>query len=849
MNNQSNEHEQLPPDTGQGSNSNINTKQSTDYHNVNGAPNGQYYPAPPQPSQSPQYHQPQYNQYQQQPQYGYQQPNPAYPVPYQQPYQGGGYGQPPYPPQQAMVPYYQTTAYGPEVVGPQQGDEEGGQNFIQMILDRLHERWKPMLIVGGILAAILAPIGFLATGPVYQSRGFVHVAPKLDYVVHETPETEIMPFYTQYVQSQAAIISTERVLQEALKSDKLREYKWTKEPEAILQIQENLKTEAPARLQHIIVTYASDDPKEAAVVLNAVLTAYEKEVGSTGSTSVSSKLDKLNARKISLTSQLNSKRAQLLGLKSVIEFDTQDLQDLQKLKIAELEDLDRQLDAIRVAEAISPGSGVMAVDGQERAIRLTASQLDAIDPQLANLRRLRDVRQNEFDQIRDRMGPNSRIYQRAERDLEVAERLLTEREERARNEYVASGGKGNFDSLGPNGDLSADQLEAKKLALTKLRAEVAEDVSMINADRNTADIYTAEMSQFQDELAQVQNRMSDLDIEGESNDRARVSVFQKGTIPAAPAKDQRFVFSLAGIMGGFGLSFGIFFLLGTLDQRAYRVQQLQESLGLDTLGVLPDLNETIGDEASAEVAAHCIHQIRNFIEARRTHEKFVIAVTSPFQGDGKTSITSALGQSYAQSGNRTIIVDGDMVGRGLSRSFNMVGSEGLKDAIRSGNLNGEVVNLGEDMHELHVLPVGMAHQVGPHSLRRHHVEQLFQQLRERFDVILVDTGPVLGSLESVPIVSAADATVLAVRRGRQRERLSDCMRSLNSVGARFLGVVLNCADEADCNRYVSESSLAMPDLPDGTPAPTRESRSAALTAAMKASANPEVYTAKPAKSI
>ncbi|MGI9013220.1 MAG: GumC family protein [Phycisphaerales bacterium] len=773
----------------------------------------------------------------------------GYPAPHNQhpyaPYPGaGGYGAPHqhtgmvvYGPPQGYAGYAQ--GFMPPPTGPGMhnnvDDGNGAGNIIKVIRDRMHNRWKPMLIVGAIVAVVLAPLGFLSTEPKFESRGLVHVAPKLDYVVRETPETEIIPFYMQFVQSQAAVISSERVLIEALKDEKLKQYPWALEADAIAELQEHLRTEAPRNLQHIVVIYESGDAVEAATALNAILTSYEKEVGSTGSTSVNSKQAALNNRRLALAAQINARRSDLRGLKSVLKFDTTDLADLQRLKVAELERIEGEIDQIRIAESISPAmAGDLLTEAQAADIQLTTAQLDALDPQLSGLRRLRDMRRIDFEDISERMGENSGIYQRAQRDLEAAERLVSEREQFARNEFIATGGTG-AESNGRNTGLSPDQLRAKKAALTKLRDEVREDVRMINADRAIADVYHAELQSFGAELAIVQDRDTDLNIEGESNDRARINVFQKGTVPPEPANDRRPLFAIAGFLGGFGASFAIFFLLGTIDSRAYRVDQLNEALGIETLGVLPDLNATLQSKEASETAAHCVHQIRNFIEARRHAKSSVLAITSPFQGDGKTSITVALGMSYAAAGHNVVVVDGDMVGRGLSRQLGLVGQAGVREAILSGSLNGEVVTIDQGAQQLNVLPVGVDIRVSPESLRRHEVELLFQQLRDRFDIVLVDTGPVLGSLESVPIVTAADATILAVRRGRQRERMNDCMRTLQTFGARVLGVVLNCAEQSDCYRYVSEMSLAVPDLPDGSPAPTRENRAHALMAAMSGS--------------
>jgi Mrp family chromosome partitioning ATPase len=97
---------------------------------------------------------------------------------------------------------------------------------------------------------------------------------------------------------------------------------------------------------------------------------------------------------------------------------------------------------------------------------------------------------------------------------------------------------------------------------------------------------------------------------------------------------------------------------------------------------------------------------------------------------------------------------------------------------------------------------------GPENVRRIDLERLVAQVRDQYDIILVDTGPLLGSLESTPVMAVADGVVLSVRRGRSRSKLEDCINRLKMVGTECIGVILNCAARSDCNRYVSEASLA-----------------------------------------
>ena len=85
---------------------------------------------------------------------------------------------------------------------------------------------------------------------------------------------------------------------------------------------------------------------------------------------------------------------------------------------------------------------------------------------------------------------------------------------------------------------------------------------------------------------------------------------------------------------------------------------------------------------------------------------------------------------------------------------------------------------------------------------------MIDAVRSEFDVIIVDSGPITASIEAIAIASAVDGVILALRRGRSRSRLAECIQDIRSVGADYLGVVLNYADRSDCERYGSTSKMS-----------------------------------------
>jgi non-specific protein-tyrosine kinase len=153
-----------------------------------------------------------------------------------------------------------------------------------------------------------------------------------------------------------------------------------------------------------------------------------------------------------------------------------------------------------------------------------------------------------------------------------------------------------------------------------------------------------------------------------------------------------------------------------------------------------------------------------------------------------------------------LLVDSDFVGMALSHQFDKLNRPGLREALGGVDPLGLIEQLGSV--NLSILPVGADRTFGASRLNPASLRKLFNTLRKRYDIVIVDTGPMTASIEALPVATAADGAVLSLRRGRSRSRLQECIREIGAVGTEYLGVVLNFAQKADCVRYGSVSRMS-----------------------------------------
>ena len=92
--------------------------------------------------------------------------------------------------------------------------------------------------------------------------------------------------------------------------------------------------------------------------------------------------------------------------------------------------------------------------------------------------------------------------------------------------------------------------------------------------------------------------------------------------------------------------------------------------------------------------------------------------------------------------------------------------------------------------------------LSPQSIKR-----LLAACREHFDIIVIDTGPILGSLEASVVAQEADGVIMAVARGQHQPLVEKAIKHLRSVGASIFGIVFNRAEQRDFQRSVTSASI------------------------------------------
>ncbi len=278
-----------------------------------------------------------------------------------------------------------------------------------------------------------------------------------------------------------------------------------------------------------------------------------------------------------------------------------------------------------------------------------------------------------------------------------------------------------------------------------------------------------------------------------------------------------------GLLAGLLVGLAGALLREVLNKTIRRREELEELLNIPALAVIPSIasgkkrygkkkkgKESGGAKAPSADApglitfydarspsAEAFRGLRtNLVFSRSYTSMKTLMVTSASASEGKSTIAANLAITYAQQGARTILVDCDVRHPSLDQVFDIERRPGLTDWIQARNPSKECVR-ATDVPGLWLLPAGSIPANPVEFLGSDLMGKALAVLRDQFDVVILDTCPVLVAADPLVLGVRADGVVFVVRADQtHRDAAQNAVAQLTRVGARVAGAVLNDPDGA-----------------------------------------------------
>lgn len=278
-------------------------------------------------------------------------------------------------------------------------------------------------------------------------------------------------------------------------------------------------------------------------------------------------------------------------------------------------------------------------------------------------------------------------------------------------------------------------------------------------------------------------------------------------VPGSPSFPNTNLNLALGFMLGLALAGLVGLILELLDNYMSTPEEVEQVAGVPYIGQIPLLPAAGGfTKARVKPSDYLIEKPHSgYAEAFRHLRASImfadidkaaktVAVVSSLPSEGKTSMTFCLGRMAAMSGTKTIVLDGDIRLRQLTEVSGTSGEAGLLEYL-FGEARLEDVVKTDEPTGLHILPLSDRKHTPRDVFGSRAFDALMAQLQQSYDLIIIDTGPILLMAETRVVTSKVDQVVVATRwRKTHRNTLRDTMKILRDFNARVAGVVLTFVD-------------------------------------------------------
>jgi succinoglycan biosynthesis transport protein ExoP len=390
----------------------------------------------------------------------------------------------------------------------------------------------------------------------------------------------------------------------------------------------------------------------------------------------------------------------------------------------------------------------------------------------------------------------------------------------------------------------------------EMRREVAAQIALLRSREEILNRQMGELLQKNRELPAIELGLARLQRDAKLNDDLltllktrhqealikesesieEVTIVRPATEPAAPVGGETLNTVLVGALLGLMLGLVLAFVQETLDTSIGTIEDVESYLQVPVLGIVPhiDTRETMARlierrPALAEMdpealqshallithfdpkspVAEAYRTLRTNIQFMRLERQGkVLVFTSPTLQEGKTTTIVNLAITMAQNGQRTLLVGANLRRPSIHRFFGIEREPGLSDVlvgnarwrecirtvadILMGRFEMEDIMVAPGLDNLHIIEAGPIPANPSELLSTPAMAQFLREAREEYDIVLIDTPPVLPVTDSAIVAAQADGVVLVYQAGKVgRLVLKRAKAHLESARARVWGVVLN----------------------------------------------------------
>lgn len=656
-------------------------------------------------------------------------------------------------------------------------------------------RRRLWLVIGIIVAAVLAALYVTySTVPLYRASTTIEVSREATQVLDQSDTTPASArIGTEFYQTQYGLIASRAVAAGVVRKLRLadnatilagysgadadtamRASRQARNRRAIDIVRANTRVEPVRNSGLVNIRFSSPDPELSALISKSLAETYIE-------TNLQRRFDANNYAREFLESELQRVRAALeqseqrvvtyANNSDIIEINRRSNEEgtVQGQSIPEM-----SLQVLNEALAQATANRIAA----EARSRARSAEGSLNDPALAQLRSQRAQLQAEYSRNLATLRPDYPSMVALRGQIDSLDRSIAQQTAR-----IGEGMSAEYRAA----LAQEQQLQARVNALSNSVQDLGQRRIQYNIFQRDADTNRA----LYDSLLE---RYKEIGVAGGIGSN-NVAIVDAAEVPTQPFTPQPLMNILLALLGGTAIGLAAAFLLEQLDGAIKNPIEIEQSLGLPVLGVIPemqldDLVTDLRDRKSVISESYLsVHTSLRFSTAHGVPR--TLTVTSANESEGKSTTALSTAAMIARMGKSVLIIDADMRNPSLHKSIGVANEAGTSDLLTGGDLSRVPTHMIADLG-LVAITAGPIPPNPAELLATDRLTEILAMLQHRFDHIVVDAPPVMGLSDAPLIASAVEATVFVITAGSTGTKAAiGALRRLQDVDANVVGAVLS----------------------------------------------------------
>lgn len=688
-------------------------------------------------------------------------------------------------------------------------------------------KWLALAVFGGV--SVPAVLGvWLTFVPMYSATAQVEVSPRIPRLLYRTDENGAIPFFRQYMEVQSQALRSPQLLNQVL--TKISDTKWFKRPAGFTfgsppspmeRLRSNLRVTSRQNSSLIRLTMTARDPNDAALVLNSVVDEYLQYVDDRARQHGAWKEDELKQHYDLLLNKIAGLKEQIQVTRGVLLATTPDeLLSRQRMRLEAkreaVEQLQMEIELTKweheeLGKLMPPPETPAGSAEEERpaAIRYIG------DLEYRGYARALKEAEHRIEIEGDTLGKKNPRMVELRRTLKHAQANMDERARELDELFRSPPGEILGAPAQPGG--IALQLKALAFNLNKLehRLSLAKDaadkeldgVKLTSDSARSLEKQLGDLAFYEQQFETVRQQKAARDIESDASAPPSIYVLSRALPPSQPTNGRRpLVLTILALMGAVVCGAGAAYLRAITIPAVQEASDLSDSMRAPFLGHVPLSRQSGVDEPRIEaIQAECVRMVRTALLQRIDESGgSVIQITSAGPGAGKTTIAVMLAESLASCGKKVLLVDADLRNPNIDTRCGVSREPGLIGILTAGVADADAIHAGNGPG-MSVLPAGKYQGNGDVELLANGVlKECLTRWRREYDLVLIDSPPLLPVADARILARQTDGNVLVVREGQcRRADVVEALEQLENCGGGVIGVVFQSRQRQ--NRYHGRS--------------------------------------------